>query len=66
MAIFKLNTSSNPITDTSPEEENYKMAKYKNFSYDQTRLLPVSFNKQIQPGSFEYTLSYLIDNRVDL
>jgi len=51
MAIFKVNTSSNPTTDTSPQEENYKMAKYKNFSYDQTRLLPVSFNKQISTYS---------------
>ena len=66
MAIFNVNTFSNPITDTSPEEENYEMAKYKNFSYDQTRLLPVSFHRQIQAGTFEYTLSYLIDNKVDL
>lgn len=42
------------------------MAKYKRFDYSQSRLLPVSFHKQIQPGTFEYTLSYLIDNKVDL
>jgi transposase len=66
MAIFKVNTTSNPITDTSPEEVDSEMAKYKKFSYDQTRLLPVSFHKQIQPGTFEYTLSYLIDNKVEL
>jgi len=66
MTIFNVNTSSIPITDPSPEEDKFEMAKYKNFSYDQTRLLPVSFHKQIQPGTFEYTLSYLIDNKVDL
>jgi len=42
------------------------MAKYKSYSYDQAKFLPVSFHKQIQPGTFEYTLSYLIDNKVDL
>jgi transposase len=42
------------------------MAKYKRFDYSQSRLLPVSFHKQIQPGTFEYTLSYLIDNKMDL
>jgi len=66
MAIFNVNTSSILITDPSPEEDKFEMAKYKNFSYDQTRLLPVSFHKQVQPGTFEYTLSYLIDNKVDL
>jgi len=28
--------------------------------------LPISFERQILPGSFEYTLSYLIDHHVDL
>ena len=42
------------------------MAKYKRIDYSQSRLLPVSFHKQIQPGTFEYTLSYLIDNKMDL
>jgi transposase len=42
------------------------MAKYKRIDYSQSRLLPVSFHKQIQPGTFEYTLSYLIDNKIDL
>jgi hypothetical protein len=29
-------------------------------------LLPISYERQILPGSFEYTLSYLIDNKIDL
>jgi transposase len=66
MAIFKINTSSDHITDTSPEEDKLEMAKYKKFNYDQARFLPVSFHKQIQPGTFEYTLSYLIDKKIDL
>jgi transposase len=42
------------------------MARYKRFDYDQAKLLPISFNKQIHPGTFEFTLNYLIDNQVDL
>ena len=29
-------------------------------------LLPVDFDKQIQPGSFEYALCHLIDHDLDL
>lgn len=42
------------------------MARYKPYSYDQGKFLPVYFDKQILPGTFEYTLSYLIDNELDL
>ena len=42
------------------------MAKYKPYSYAQGQFIPVHFNKQIQKGTFEYTLNYLIDNELDL
>jgi len=42
------------------------MPRYKPYSYDQAKLLPVSFEKQILPGTFEYTLNHLIDNEIDL
>jgi len=42
------------------------MARYKKFSYEQARFIPIHFDKQILPGTFEYTLSYLIDNEIDL
>ena len=42
------------------------MARYKHYDYGQMKLLPVSFAKQILPGTFEHTLSELIDNEVDL
>jgi len=29
-------------------------------------MIPISFDKQILPGTFEYTLNYLIDNELDL
>jgi len=41
------------------------MARYKDVHYDQDKFIPVSFQKQILPGTFEYT-SYLIDNELDL
>lgn len=42
------------------------MARYKDYSYDQTKLIPIAFHRQVLPGSFEYTLNYLIDHEVDL
>ncbi len=42
------------------------MARYKNYSYEQTKFIPVSFSRQILEGTFEHTLNYIIDNEVDL
>ena len=42
------------------------MARYKPYDYGQMKLLPVSFEQQILPGTFEYTLNELIDKEVDL
>jgi transposase len=42
------------------------MARYKHYDYSQTKLLPVSYERQILAGSFEHTLSYLIDEKIDL
>ena len=42
------------------------MARYKHYDYGQTKLLPISYSRQILPGTFEHTLSYLIDNKIDL
>src|SRR5512135_421936 len=42
------------------------MARYKEYDYRQGKLIPISFEKQILPGTFEYTLNYLIDNELDL
>jgi transposase len=38
------------------------MARYKPYSYDQTKLIPVSYDQQIIPGTFEHTLSEVIDS----
>jgi len=42
------------------------MARYKHYDYGQTKLLAISYERQILPGTFEHTLSFLIDNKIDL
>lgn len=42
------------------------MARYKPYDFDQMKMLPISFDRQILPGSFEYSLAYLVDNELDL
>jgi transposase len=42
------------------------MARYREYSYDQEMLLPVSLSQQIQPHTFEYTINYLVDHKIDL
>jgi transposase len=42
------------------------MARYKPYDYRQTKMLPVQFEEQILPGTFEYTLNRLIDESIDL
>ena len=42
------------------------MPRYKDYDYGQMKMLPVSYEKQILPGSFEYSLSWLIDEELDL
>lgn len=42
------------------------MARYKPYDYAQMKMLPISFDRQILPGTFEYTLDYLIDEKIDL
>ena len=41
------------------------MARYKDHSYEQTELVAVSYDRQILPGTFEFTLSEVIDT-IDL
>lgn len=41
------------------------MARYKDYSYEQQKLLPIRYSEQILPGTFEYTLHHTIDE-IDL
>jgi len=42
------------------------LARYREYSYDQGMLLPVSLTNQIQPGTIEHTINYLVDHEIDL
>src|SRR3990172_4169433 len=42
------------------------MPRFKVYNYDQDKLIPIRFSKQIVPGTFEYTLNYLIDHVIDV
>jgi hypothetical protein len=42
------------------------MARYKEYDYSQGKFMPIHFDKQILPGTSEYSLHYLIDNEIDL
>ena len=42
------------------------MARYKAYSYDQGKLIPIYFSDQILPGTFEYALNHIVDNELDL
>jgi transposase len=48
------------------QEIRISVARYRTYSYKQGRLIPVFFEKQILPGTFEYTLNHLIDSELDL
>ncbi len=41
------------------------MAKYRKYSYDQGVMVPVDFSKQIVPGTLEYTIHLLVENKID-
>ena len=42
------------------------MPRYINYNYNQTVMLPVSFENQILPGTFEHSINYLVDHELDL
>src|ERR1051325_5073757 len=42
------------------------MARYKPYNANQITLVPVSFQEQILPGTFEYALNEIVDEHIDL
>ncbi len=42
------------------------MPRFKGYDYDQLKMIPVAFDRQILPGTFESALSVLIDEELDL
>lgn len=41
------------------------MPRFIDYDYNQMKMIPLSFDRQILPGSFEYSLCYLIDHEID-
>ncbi len=42
------------------------MARYKTYDYDQLTMIPVSLRDQLEPGTLEYTIHYVVEERLDL
>ena len=42
------------------------MARFKQYDYKQDTMLVINFEEQLQPGTFEYAIHFLIDNKLDL
>jgi len=42
------------------------MAKYKSYDYAQTLLVAVSLDEQLEPGTLEHTIHYVVQERLDL
>ena len=42
------------------------MARYREYSYEQSLMVPVRLADQVQLGTFEYTVNYLVNNEIDL
>jgi hypothetical protein len=41
------------------------MARFREYSYDQAVMLPVALGQQLQAGSFEHAINYLVEHCID-
>ncbi len=42
------------------------MAKFIPYDYNQSSMVVINFNDQIQTGTFEHAVHHLVDNKLDL
>jgi transposase len=42
------------------------MPKFKHYDYNQSSMVVINYEEQLQPGTFEHAIHYLIDNKLDL
>lgn len=42
------------------------MARYKTTDYNQLRMIPLSLEHQLEPGTLEYAIHYIVEERLDL
>ena len=43
-----------------------EIPKFIPYNYDQTSMVVINFKDQLQPGTFEYAVYYLINEKLDL
>ena len=41
------------------------MARFREYCYEQTMMLPVALSRQIAPGTFEHAINHLVDHHID-
>ena len=42
------------------------MARYKHYDYNQLMMVPVSLEEQLMPGTLEYAIHHVVEERLDL
>jgi hypothetical protein len=42
------------------------MAKYKSYDYGQRMMIPVSLEEQLVPGTLDFTIQTLVEDRMDM
>ena len=42
------------------------MARYKHYNYNQMMMVPVSLEEQLMPGTLEYAIHHIVEERLDL
>ena len=44
----------------------FQMPNFKSYNYDQSSMVVINYRDQLQPGTFEYAIHHLIENKLDL
>ena len=42
------------------------MPRFKHYNYDQDSMVVINYQEQLQPGTFEHAVHYLIEHKLDL
>jgi len=42
------------------------MPRFKHYNYDQDAMVVINYQDQLQPGTFEHAIHYLIEHKLDL
>jgi hypothetical protein len=42
------------------------MPRFKHYNYDQDSMVVINYQEQLQPGTFEHAVHYLIEYKLDL